>query len=66
MASRRILFVFLAVLLLASLLPAQEYRGSILGRVTDPSGAAVPRAKVMAVNEATNVASSTERAHDGA
>lgn len=33
---------------------AQEYRGSISGTVTDPTGAAVPGAKVTAKNNATN------------
>jgi hypothetical protein len=34
---------------------AQESRGTILGRVTDPSGAVVPGATVEVVNVATNV-----------
>src|SRR5262245_7275682 len=36
---------------------AQEFRGSIIGRVTDTSGAAVANAKVTVTNTATNVAS---------
>ena len=35
---------------------AQEYRGSVSGTVTDPTGAAVPSAKVTARNNATNTA----------
>ena len=35
---------------------AQEARGTILGRISDPSGAPVPGAKVQAVNLATNTA----------
>jgi hypothetical protein len=46
-------------LLCLAILPAQDYRGSILGRVTDTSGAIVPNVRVGAVNEATNVPSST-------
>ena len=44
----------LALALLPCALCAQEFRGSISGRVTDPSGAAVPRAVVEARNAATN------------
>jgi hypothetical protein len=39
-------------------LSAQDTRGEILGRVVDPSGAAMSGAKVTAVNTATNVAAS--------
>ena len=35
-------------------LKAQEYRGSISGTVTDPTGAAIPSAKVTAKNNGTN------------
>ncbi|MSV29596.1 MAG: carboxypeptidase regulatory-like domain-containing protein, partial [Bryobacterales bacterium] len=37
-------------------LPAQETRGILLGRITDPAGALVPGAQVRAVNTATGVA----------
>jgi hypothetical protein len=33
---------------------AQEYRGTILGRINDPSGAAVAGASIEVKNEATN------------
>ncbi|MGE5482858.1 MAG: carboxypeptidase regulatory-like domain-containing protein [Bacteroidota bacterium] len=35
---------------------AQDIRGTLQGRVTDPSGASVPGAKVVVTNQATNVA----------
>jgi hypothetical protein len=40
--------------LLGSLGLAQEFRATISGHVFDASGAAVPNAKIQAVNEATN------------
>src|SRR5690349_14309832 len=43
-----------ALLLLASCLFAQSERGSINGLVTDPSGAAVAAAEIVAVHTATN------------
>ncbi len=42
------------------LLCGQEFRGTILGRVTDPSGAAAVGATVRVVNIETNVASETK------
>ncbi len=42
--------------LLVLALPAQEFRGTILGRVTDPSGAPVAGASVEALNLDTGVA----------
>ncbi len=41
----------------AAHLAAQEFRGSVLGRVIDPSGAVIPGANVTVVNESTNTAS---------
>ena len=45
---------FLVFMLAVSGLPAQEFRGSILGTVTDPSGAVIPGATVTVTNESTN------------
>jgi hypothetical protein len=42
------------LVLLASGAAAQEFRGTINGRVTDPSGTSVPNAKITVTNVATN------------
>ena len=47
------------------LLPAQEYRATLLGVVTDPSGAAVPGAAVTATNIETGVKTATQGQSDG-
>jgi Carboxypeptidase regulatory-like domain len=45
--------VFVLILLfLAGILPAQETRGTIVGRVADPSGAMIPGATVVVTNSA--------------
>jgi hypothetical protein len=59
----RILFVFL--LLAAVSLSAQTFRGTILGTVTDPSGAVVSGAKVTVKNTGTGLERSTETSGDG-
>ncbi len=46
--------VLITILWGSSAVLAQDSRGWILGRVTDPSGAAVPRSRVVALNLATN------------
>jgi Carboxypeptidase regulatory-like domain/TonB dependent receptor len=51
----RALRIGLAAVLLALPLAAQEYRGTITGTVTDPSGAAIPNAQVEVRNVATSV-----------
>ncbi len=40
--------------ILAGLAGAQEFRSTLSGRITDPSGAAVPNAKVIATKSDTN------------
>src|SRR5215813_8992759 len=44
---------------------AQEFRGSISGRITDLNGAAIANAKVTVTNIATNVASNTTTNENG-
>ena len=58
---RRSLFL---ILLLAALSLAQD-RGTITGTVTDPSGAAIPDAKVVIKNPATNLTQEVSTGADG-
>ena len=53
------------VLFCWQLLHAQEYRGALLGRVTDPSGGVIPNAAVSVTNEKTNIRSLTETNAEG-
>jgi hypothetical protein len=64
--------LFAALAAIASLLvfpivpiEAQEFRGAILGQVSDPSGAAVPGAKVTVTNEETNIRVAAQTNHEG-
>jgi hypothetical protein len=50
---------FAALCLLASSLPGQDFQGTILGRVTDSSGAVVPDVQLTLVNTETGASSST-------
>src|SRR2546429_4234100 len=59
----RIILVF--VLLAAVSLSAQTFRGTILGTVTDPSGAVVSGAKVTVRNVATGLERTTATSADG-
>lgn len=59
----RIILVF--VLLAAVSLSAQTFRGTILGTVTDPSGAVVSGAKVTVKNTGTGLERSTTTSGDG-
>src|SRR5207342_2104756 len=49
----------------AAPLSAQTFRGTILGTVTDPSGAVVAGAKVTVKNTGTGLERSTETSGDG-
>jgi len=55
----------LMMILCGSLL-AQDYRATIVGTITDPSGASIPNATVKATNAATNSVSETKTNSDGA
>src|ERR1700722_19706547 len=59
----RIVLVF--VLLAAVSVSAQTFRGTILGTVTDPSGAVLPGAKVTVKNVGTGLERTTETSTDG-
>src|SRR5947199_5607249 len=59
----RMMLVF--VLLAAVSLSAQTFRGTILGTVTDPTGAVLPGAKVTVKNTGTGLERSTETSADG-
>jgi len=54
-------FIALALISLTASLPvrAQSFRGSLVGTVVDQTGAAVPAAPVVAINQATGVSRST-------
>src|SRR5882724_6391238 len=53
------------VLFAAVSLSAQTFRGTILGTVTDPSGAVVAGAKVSVKNVATGLERTTDTSEDG-
>src|SRR5438552_2393243 len=55
----------LMVILCGSLL-AQDYRATIVGTITDPSGPSIPNANVKATNAATKSVSETKTNSDGA
>ncbi|MBW2010353.1 MAG: TonB-dependent receptor [Deltaproteobacteria bacterium] len=60
MTFRKILYLLIAVLLGNGMtVVGQEHQGRILGRVTDPSGAAIPNVTVTATNTATNITAKT-------
>jgi hypothetical protein len=66
LASTSLVTTILAFILLATVsLSAQTFRGTILGTVTDPSGAVVAGAKVTVKNTGTGLERSTETSADG-
>src|ERR1035438_9320639 len=46
-------------------LSAQEFRGTLTGRVTDPAGLGVPGAKILIVKTDTNTRTETVTGQDG-
>jgi hypothetical protein len=61
----KLLFLFAALLLLASVMTAQDTRGAINGRITDPSGAVVPGATVVVANPAIGIRNTVTTNPDG-
>ena len=55
----------LLVAALSAGLSAQDFRASLSGKVTDPSGAVVPNATVKALNRQTNVSKETKTSSEG-
>ncbi len=62
---RNLLGVVVAVVLLGVVVHAQTFRGTILGTVTDTSGAVVPGAKVAVRNANTGLERTTQTSADG-
>src|SRR5579872_4593368 len=65
----RSVWLVTAMLLLAALaggvLWAQDARGTITGRITDPSGAVIPNATVLVTNEAMGTKLQQQTGQDG-
>lgn len=57
--------LYLALLIFVCCLPAQEFRATITGTVTDPQGSTIPNARVEAVNLATQVANEARTNESG-
>ena len=55
----------LCLLAIAGSLSAQEFRGTLMGRITDPAGLGVPNAKIVVTKTDTNTRSQTVSGPDG-
>ncbi len=64
--SYRFVVHFIVLLLFSSLVAAQSFRGSIRGKITDPSGSLVAKAKVVARNIDTGLTRETASTEEGA
>jgi len=64
--NRRIFWAGLLLILAAFTATAQEFRGSLTGKITDPNGALVPGGKVEIKNVETGIVSSATTGEDGA
>jgi hypothetical protein len=62
---RRIVFGLVVLSLLALIAPAQEFRGTITGRVTDAQQASVPNAKIQVTLLSTGARSNTTSGTEG-
>jgi trimeric autotransporter adhesin len=62
---RRYCLLLLILTAVASIATAQTITGTILGTVTDPSGSAVPNAKVRITNSDTNITTNISTNHEG-
>src|SRR5688572_846185 len=63
---RFVFSIFALLFVFAMATPAQEFRGTITGTVTDPNGAVVPGAKVTLKNAGTNIAATVTTNESGA
>ena len=63
--SVRVFWAGLVLLLTAFTATAQEFRGSLSGKISDPNGAVVPGSKVEIKNIETGVVSTTTTGEDG-
>ena len=61
-----LLYLLVSILLVPCLLQAQSFRGSIRGKILDPSGGVIVGAKVSAKNDATGLQRATMTGNDGA
>ena len=63
--TRVYIFWFLLLSIVGGPLGAQEFRATLSGVVSDPSGAAIPKAAVTVINAATNVQMAVTTNNDG-
>ena len=56
---------FLVLVILAAAASAQDFRATLTGIVTDPSGAAIPGATVRAINVSTNTVKEVQTTNIG-